>query len=63
MKESAAQVRVRRMSEADLDQVMGIAAELKDAPHWPRAGYVAALGWTRHRGELPWLRIRYSLRG
>lgn len=44
MNAEAAQVHIRRMNDADLDQVMGIAAELKDAPHWPRAVYVAALG-------------------
>jgi ribosomal-protein-alanine N-acetyltransferase len=32
------------MREADLDQVLEIAASLKDAPHWPRAAYVYALG-------------------
>jgi ribosomal-protein-alanine acetyltransferase len=38
------EVRVRRMREADLDQVLEIAAGLKDAPHWPRAAYEYALG-------------------
>jgi len=37
-------VRVRKMREADLDQVLEIAASLKDAPHWPHAAYVYALG-------------------
>jgi ribosomal-protein-alanine N-acetyltransferase len=31
------------MCEADLDEVMAIAASLKDAPHWARAAYVAAM--------------------
>jgi ribosomal-protein-alanine N-acetyltransferase len=30
------------MAPADLDAVMAIAAGLRDAPHWPRAAYVAA---------------------
>ena len=34
---------VRRMRAADLEQVMAIAASLKDAPQWPRAAYVSAL--------------------
>jgi ribosomal-protein-alanine N-acetyltransferase len=37
-------VRVRRMRASDLDEVMAIAMSLKDAPHWTRAAYVAALG-------------------
>ena len=36
-------VRIRRMSEADLEQVMAIAASLKDAPHWQRDAYLQAL--------------------
>jgi len=36
-------VRVRPMRAGDLDQVMAIAASLKDAPHWTRAAYVVAL--------------------
>jgi ribosomal-protein-alanine N-acetyltransferase len=43
MKADAAQVHIRRMCEADLDQVMAIAAGLKEAPHWPRGAYVAGL--------------------
>ena len=35
--------RIRRMCPEDLDRVMEIAESLKDAPHWPRANYVAAL--------------------
>lgn len=38
-----ADVRVRRMRKGDLDEVMAIAASLKDAPHWARAAYVAAV--------------------
>jgi len=34
---------IRCMSPEDLDRVMEIAASLKDAPHWTRANYVAAL--------------------
>jgi ribosomal protein S18 acetylase RimI-like enzyme len=34
---------VRRMTEADLDRVMEIAGSLKEAPHWPRSAYLAAL--------------------
>jgi [ribosomal protein S18]-alanine N-acetyltransferase len=50
MKAGAA-VHVRRMRESDLDRVMAIAASLKDAPHWKREAYLAALdaGRTPHR--------------
>ena len=34
---------MRRMRIEDVDQVAEIAAGLKDAPHWPRSVYVAAL--------------------
>lgn len=34
---------VRRMREADLDEVMALAASLKDAPHWARTAYLSAL--------------------
>ncbi len=34
---------VRFMTAADLDRVMEIAAALREAPHWPRAAYAAAL--------------------
>jgi len=34
---------VRRMMLHDLDRVMGIAASLKEAPHWPRSAYLAAM--------------------
>lgn len=34
---------VRKMRVLDIDQVMDIAAGLKDAPHWPRGVYDAAL--------------------
>lgn len=43
MKADGAGVRVRRMGEADLEAVMAIAGSLRDAPHWGRAVYVAAL--------------------
>lgn len=36
-------VRVRRMTPADLAQVMEIAQSLKKAPHWPRTAYETAL--------------------
>ena len=36
-------VHVRRMSPADLDHVLEIAASLKQAPQWPRSAYLAAL--------------------
>jgi ribosomal-protein-alanine N-acetyltransferase len=31
------------MTPADIDRVMDIAGSLKEAPHWPRAAYTAAL--------------------
>lgn len=34
---------IRPMSEADLEQVQAIAAELKDAPHWAREAYLTAM--------------------
>lgn len=34
---------VRRMVEADLDGVLALAAGLKEAPHWGREAYAAAL--------------------
>jgi len=40
---AGAEVRLRRMNEADLEQVMAIAASLEDAPHWPATAYLAAL--------------------
>jgi ribosomal-protein-alanine N-acetyltransferase len=43
MKSDAADVRLRPMREADVDQVMAIAASLKDAPHWLRGAYLSAL--------------------
>lgn len=36
-------VRIREMREADLEQVIAIAASLKDAPHWQKAAYLLAL--------------------
>jgi ribosomal-protein-alanine N-acetyltransferase len=38
-----AQVSVRRMKQADLEAVMGIAASLDQAPSWPQTAYLAAL--------------------
>jgi ribosomal-protein-alanine acetyltransferase len=37
------EVRIRRMTPGDLERVIEIAQDLKDAPHWPRAVYAAAL--------------------
>jgi ribosomal-protein-alanine N-acetyltransferase len=34
---------IRRMTWADLDRVMEIAESVKEAPHWPRSAYLAAL--------------------
>ncbi len=36
-------VEVRRMTAADLEQVISIAATLPDAPHWPQLTYANAL--------------------
>jgi len=43
MRGDGAEVRLRRMNEAHLEQVTAIAASLKDAPHWPPTAYLAAL--------------------
>ncbi len=43
MNSPAAGMLVRRMSATDVDEVMALAASLKDAPHWPRAAYLAAV--------------------
>ncbi len=40
---NGASLRVRRMTEADADAVVALAARLKHAPHWPRATYAAML--------------------
>ena len=40
---------LRPMRESDVEQVMAIAASLKDAPHWRRAAYLQAL----NRGAAP----------
>lgn len=37
------EVRIRRMTPADLDRVTKIARSLKNAPAWPLASYLAAL--------------------
>jgi ribosomal-protein-alanine N-acetyltransferase len=39
----SAVVTIRPMCAADIDQVLAIAAGLKDAPHWQRNAYTAAL--------------------
>ena len=41
--DSDAVIGLRRMRFEDVDQVVAIAAGLKDAPHWPQSVYVAAL--------------------
>lgn len=38
-----ASIAVRGMQVADVDEVMSIAASLKDAPHWPEVAYLAAI--------------------
>ncbi|MGA3068778.1 MAG: GNAT family N-acetyltransferase [Terracidiphilus sp.] len=38
-----ARLRIRRMALADLAPVIELALSLKDAPHWPRSAYLAAL--------------------
>ena len=43
MKADGTGIKIRRMCEADLDEVMAIAAGLKDSPQWARAAYVSAL--------------------
>ena len=43
MSSSAAAVRIRRMSAADLERVLEIAESLQQAPHWPVAAYAAAI--------------------
>jgi [ribosomal protein S18]-alanine N-acetyltransferase len=40
---SAAPVTVRKMVAADLEQVMAIAAALKEAPNWSQSSYLAAM--------------------
>jgi ribosomal-protein-alanine N-acetyltransferase len=35
--------RIRLMTEADVDPVMRLAANLEQAPRWPRSAYLAAL--------------------
>ena len=44
MSRNAPVARIRRMTAADLDRVIEIAASLSQAPHWPREAYLAALG-------------------
>lgn len=39
----AAEVRIRRMTPADLAAVIEIALSLNEAPHWPLAAYMDAL--------------------
>ena len=43
MNSRATEVRIRRMSAADLERVMEIAESLRDAPRWPVSAYWAAL--------------------
>ena len=49
MNSPAPEMRVRRMSPEDLDRVMEIAESLKEAPHWTRASYLAALDLDANR--------------
>jgi ribosomal-protein-alanine acetyltransferase len=43
MSSKDAQAQVRRMSVADLDCVLEIAASLPEAPHWPASAYFSAM--------------------
>jgi len=43
MNSTSSVVCVRRMTLADLDQVIEFAESLKEAPHWPRAAYLDAV--------------------
>ena len=43
MNSFAAQTGIRRMSAADVEDAVALAASLKDAPHWPQAVYLGAL--------------------
>jgi len=43
MNSAFAAVRVRRMTQADLNRVMEIAESLKEAPQWPRTAFERAL--------------------
>jgi ribosomal-protein-alanine acetyltransferase len=40
---SPAEIRVRRMSAADVERVLKIAESLPQAPQWPASAYVAAM--------------------
>jgi ribosomal-protein-alanine N-acetyltransferase len=43
MNSLSALVQVRRMTQPDFDSVIEIAESLRNAPHWPRAAYLAAV--------------------
>ena len=43
MTSSLAGIHVRRMTSADLDEVLEIERNLAEAPHWPRSAYNAAM--------------------
>lgn len=43
MSGDAGELRIRRMSTADLPRAMEIAGNLKDAPHWAESAWVTAL--------------------
>ncbi|MGA2277053.1 MAG: ribosomal protein S18-alanine N-acetyltransferase [Terracidiphilus sp.] len=43
MKSTIHDLRIRRMSEADVARVMEIAGGLESAPHWPREAFLRAL--------------------
>jgi ribosomal-protein-alanine N-acetyltransferase len=52
MNRPLADAHVRRMTPADLDRVIEIAGSLKEAPHWPRSTYLAALEPTAVRRRI-----------
>ncbi|MGB7265705.1 MAG: ribosomal protein S18-alanine N-acetyltransferase [Terracidiphilus sp.] len=43
MSDPAAEAQIRRMAAADLEQVMELAANLPEAPHWAASAYLNAL--------------------
>ena len=52
MKTAVSDVRIRRMSPEDLDRVIEIADNLKDAPHWTRANYAAVMDLAAMPGRI-----------
>ncbi len=49
----ANEIRIRRMGATEVDEVVSLAASLKDAPHWPRAAYGAALDQASNPASMP----------